>query len=47
VTITLGEPFKLVAQDDPPTRAQLLELTDFAMRRLAAVLPPHMRGVYA
>ena len=47
VTITLGEPFKLVAQDNPPSREQLLKLTDFAMRRLATVLPPHMRGVYA
>jgi len=47
VTITLGAPFKLTAEDNPPSREQLLALTDFAMRRLAAVLPPHMRGVYA
>jgi 1-acyl-sn-glycerol-3-phosphate acyltransferase len=47
VTITLGAPFKLTAADNPPSREQLLALTDFAMRRLAAVLPPHMRGVYA
>ncbi len=47
VTITLGAPFKLTAEGNPPSREQLLALTDFAMRRLAAVLPPHMRGVYA
>jgi 1-acyl-sn-glycerol-3-phosphate acyltransferase len=47
VRITLGEPFKLSIEDDQPSREQLLRLTDLAMRRLAAVLPPHMRGVYA
>lgn len=46
VTITLGPPFKLEAAGST-SRAQLQALTDYAMRQLAAVLPAHMRGVYA
>jgi len=47
VTITLGQPFKLESGEGKLSRERLQELTDEAMRRLAAVLPAHMRGVYA
>ncbi len=47
VTITLGEPFKLNSGNKKLSRDRLRELTDYAMHRLAAILPAHMRGVYA
>ncbi len=47
VTITLGEPFKLESGNEKLSRERLRELTDYAMRRLAAILPAPMRGVYA
>jgi 1-acyl-sn-glycerol-3-phosphate acyltransferase len=46
VTLTVGEPFHLQPAAGKADRAALQQLTDFAMRRLAALLPPHMRGVY-
>jgi 1-acyl-sn-glycerol-3-phosphate acyltransferase len=46
VTVTIGEPFHV-----PPAKrvnsAAAVEATDFIMRRIAALLPPELRGVYA
>jgi 1-acyl-sn-glycerol-3-phosphate acyltransferase len=46
VTVTIGEPFHV-----PPVQrinsAAAAEATDFIMRRIAALLPPELRGVYA
>ncbi|MCS7061394.1 MAG: lysophospholipid acyltransferase family protein [Anaerolineae bacterium] len=46
VTITIGRPFRLEAGSDKLSREGLRRLTDDAMRRLAALLPEDMRGVY-
>jgi 1-acyl-sn-glycerol-3-phosphate acyltransferase len=46
VDITLGEPFRMDTGGKKPDRALLQTLTDNAMRRLAALLPEGMRGVY-
>ena len=45
ITFTLGQPFHLQATDKTK-RAELSQLTDQAMRALAATLPEEMRGVY-
>ena len=45
VTFTIGPGFTLPV-DGKPTREKLRQLTDDAMRRLAAVLPADMRGIY-
>jgi 1-acyl-sn-glycerol-3-phosphate acyltransferase len=45
VTFTIGAPFKLGA-GEKPTREQLRQMTDQAMRALAATLPENMHGVY-
>ncbi len=46
-TVNIGEPFKLGNPDGSKvTREQLHAKTDYAMRRLAALLPVEMRGVY-
>lgn len=47
VIITIGQPFKLDLQGQKPTREALTALTTDAMKRMAALLPEHMRGVYA
>ncbi len=47
VTLTLGAPFMMDTGGKKADRAMLQSLTDDAMRRLAALLPPEMRGVYA
>lgn len=47
VTVTLGAPFTMDTGGARADRARLAALTDDAMRRLAALLPPAMRGVYA
>ena len=45
--INIGEPFKLTNPGGGKvTREQLRSMTDYAMRRLAALLPVEMRGVY-
>lgn len=45
--INIGEPFKLGNPGGGKvTRDQLHSMTDYAMRRLAALLPAEMRGVY-
>ena len=46
VTFAVGEPFSLPV--DPRAKgAKLEEYTELIMRRLAALLPPEYRGVYA
>ncbi len=47
VCVRVGEPFRLPASSSRPERDELEQLTDYAMRRLASLLPPHMRGYYA
>jgi len=47
VTLTFGEPLHLQPAGGKADRAALQTLTDSAMRRLAALLPAPMRGVYA
>jgi 1-acyl-sn-glycerol-3-phosphate acyltransferase len=46
VTLTFGAPFELNPGGGKVDRIGLQRLTTDAMRRLAALLPPHMRGVY-
>jgi 1-acyl-sn-glycerol-3-phosphate acyltransferase len=46
VHVTVGPMFTLDTQGQKATREVLARLTDDAMRRLAALLPPEMRGVY-
>jgi 1-acyl-sn-glycerol-3-phosphate acyltransferase len=46
VNITLGPPFRMNTGGKKADRALLQTLTDDAMRRLAALLPEGMRGVY-
>ena len=46
VTVTFGEPFVLNAGKGKANRDQLRNLTDEAMKKLAAVLPEEMRGIY-
>ena len=47
VTLTLGEPFRMETGGARPSRELLQRLTYDAMRRMAALLPESMRGVYA
>ena len=46
VRIVIGEPFRLDPADQPLRRPLLRAMTDEAMYRLAAILPPEYRGVY-
>ncbi|MFN2199362.1 MAG: lysophospholipid acyltransferase family protein [Anaerolineales bacterium] len=47
ITLTFGEPFHLPALDRKARDAALLQTTDEMMCRIAALLPPAYRGVYA
>jgi 1-acyl-sn-glycerol-3-phosphate acyltransferase len=47
ITITLGAPFMLQTGGKKPDREMLQQLTDEAMFKLAALLPPELRGVYS
>ncbi len=46
VRVAVGEPFRLPASGHVRTR-ELREYTDLIMRRIADLLPPEYRGVYA
>jgi 1-acyl-sn-glycerol-3-phosphate acyltransferase len=46
VTVTFGEPFHVPPVQRINTQAAI-EATDVIMRRIAALLPPELRGVYA
>jgi 1-acyl-sn-glycerol-3-phosphate acyltransferase len=47
ITISYGEPLVLKPKGAKITREDLEESTDEVMRRIAAMLPPQYRGVYA
>jgi 1-acyl-sn-glycerol-3-phosphate acyltransferase len=47
VTINIGQPFSLPPVEGKLTREKLVEYTDLIMRRIAELLPPKYRGVYA
>jgi 1-acyl-sn-glycerol-3-phosphate acyltransferase len=47
VTINIGKPFSLPPVKGKLTREKLVEYTDIIMRRIAELLPPKYRGVYA
>ena len=47
VRVTIGEPFVLPVLDHKPKASELLEQADLVMHRIAALLPPAYRGVYA
>lgn len=47
VTVRIGEPFHLPYRPDGQIdRAELVAATDLLMRRIAELLPPHLRGMY-
>lgn len=46
ITVTIGQPFNLPANEDKSTREQRNELINDIMRRVAALLPKEYRGVY-
>ena len=46
ITVTFGEPFVLPRVDGKVSREGLEYLTDYMMRRVAALLPEENRGVY-
>jgi 1-acyl-sn-glycerol-3-phosphate acyltransferase len=47
IVVTIGVPFNPPTPDDKLTREQRNQLTDEIMRKIAALLPPEYRGVYA
>jgi 1-acyl-sn-glycerol-3-phosphate acyltransferase len=46
ITVNIGRPFYLPSFDGRWARAELIQHTDFIMRRIAELLPPQYRGVY-
>lgn len=46
VRVRVGEAYRPVAREDRPSREEMERLTDEAMAKLAALLPPEYRGVY-
>ncbi len=46
-TMVIGEPFRIAYAGHKPSREELEAITDEIMYRLAALLPPAYRGVYA
>ncbi len=47
ITVTFGRPFSLPPSNGRMTREQRQEMMDGIMRKVAALLPPEYRGVYA
>ncbi len=45
--MAVGQPFRLVAEGAAPSREQRMQMLDEIMYRVAAILPPEYRGVYA
>ena len=45
--MAVGEPFRLAVDGRTVSREQLDEITDEIMYRLAELMPPEYRGVYA
>jgi 1-acyl-sn-glycerol-3-phosphate acyltransferase len=46
ITVTIGEPFCVPANDGRVSSAQLRELTDSLIRHIAELLPENYRGIY-
>ena len=46
VTVNVGHTFKLPSASGRLTKAELTELTNFMMKRVAELLPPEYRGDY-
>lgn len=47
IRVTVGDPYRLRAQSGgKPTREEIEDMTEEAMHRLAALMPPELRGVY-
>lgn len=47
VEMVVGEPFRLESPTCRPRREELRAMTDEIMRRIAALMPPELRGAYA
>ena len=47
ITVTIGQPFNPPSADGKLTREQRNQLMNNIMRKIAALLPPEYRGVYA
>jgi len=47
ITVTIGQPFYPPSHDGKLTRDQRNQLTNEIMRKIAGLLPPEYRGVYA
>lgn len=47
VTVTIGEPFRLEANEGRIARSESARMTEDLMRRIALMLPPAHRGAYA
>jgi 1-acyl-sn-glycerol-3-phosphate acyltransferase len=47
ITVNIGQPFSLPPVEGKLTREKLAEYTELIMRRIAELLPPQYRGVYA
>jgi len=47
LTVNIGKPFSLPPVEGKLTREKLVEYTDLIMRRVAELLPPQYRGIYA
>jgi 1-acyl-sn-glycerol-3-phosphate acyltransferase len=47
VGMAVGEPFTLKSEAAKPSREEMRAMTDEIMYRLAALLPPEVRGVYS
>ena len=47
VHVVVGQPFHLAPPAGPVTRPVRLQMTDEIMYQMAALLPPHYRGVYS
>lgn len=47
ITVTIGQPFHLPSVKGKSSRAELAELTDYIMQRIAEILPLEYQGHYA
>jgi len=47
LTVNIGQPFYLPPADSKLTREKLAEHTELIMQRIAELLPPEYRGIYA
>jgi 1-acyl-sn-glycerol-3-phosphate acyltransferase len=47
ITVTIGQPFSLPPSDGRLTREQRQQAMNGIMQKIAALLPPEYRGVYA